>query len=198
MTKYCPDCGKETKGYGKRCASCARIESWKNRTEKMKSHLESLHSLFRTEKQLKTYSDNGLKYGPENFKKARKVAWELPRTKKQLKSVRKRYQIFQRAHASIYEKQFKKTLENENILFEWQEPIDFPKGSFINFTIADFLINKIIVEVDDLKHFYNPFRDFERDKICRKLGYKILRFTHKEIETDLKVCIKKVKEEILK
>ena len=119
---------------------------------------------------------------------------QAPKTEKQLENARKMGQASQKAHPSFYEKKFKKALEHENILFKWQVIIDFPEGSFIKFAIADFLVNKnMIVEIDGKTHQLDPSYDIERDEICKNLGYKILRFTHKEIEKDLKKCITTVK-----
>ena len=129
------------------------------------------------------------------------VKWREENPKKQVelgrktgqKTIKKRVQAAQKAQASEYEKLFKKALEDENILFEWQAIINVPKGSFKKFVVIDFLIDDIIVEIDGWKHLYNILSDKERDKICRKLGYTILRFTHEEIKINLKRCIESVK-----
>ena len=146
--------------------------------ENIKKAQEVAHKLPRNENQLEASRENGRKmgkvYGSENFKKAIKAS--------------------QINHPSIYEKQFKRALENKNIFFEWQKIINFPKESFIKFCIVDFFINsKIIVEIDGWSHNLDPSYDKERDKICKKLGFEVLRFTHDEIQNNLENCIEKIK-----
>ena len=147
----------------------------------------------------------GLISGPKNITKAQK----LPRTENQCESSRKNGQITgpenikkylqtcQRNNASIYEKQFKNALEDENILFEWQVIIDFPEENFLKFAVADFLVDSnIIIEIDGGTHQIDPSYDIRRDEICMNLGYTIFRFSHEDIKNHLDFCITKIKEEI--
>ena len=150
---------------------------------------------------------NGQKTGPINGSKTLQKLWENPPKtmiencrKNGLKTgpenIKKMFQVGLKSMASKYEKAFKKALETENIPFDWQIIIDFPEGSYIKFAIIDFLIGNLIVEIDDILHFYNPLRDLEHDEICKDLGYKVLRFTHDEIENNLEECLQKIKHEI--
>ena len=139
----------------------------------------------------KNHQEIGRKTGAKNLKEAWKNSSKIMISNSQQNS-KKWIQAGLKSNASKYEKSFKKALEDENILFEWQEPINFPEGSYIKFTVVDFLIGNLIVEIDDVSHYYNPIRDLERDKICMNLGYTIFRFTHKELN-NLKKCIKKIK-----
>ena len=113
------------------------------------------------------------------------------------KAIRQKYQASQKAHPSIYEKGFKKALEDENISFEWQEVIDFPERNFNKFAVVDFLINKnLIIEIDGSSHQIDPSYDIQRDEICLNLGYTIFRFSHEDIKNHLNFYIDRLKEVI--
>ena len=166
-------------------------------------------------KQYKQFAEEHLDTQKKMWRRAGlEISAKLPRTEKQIKAnlenikigqkvafnrgvVKKAIQSSQKAHSAIYEIPFKKMLEDENILFEWQKIIDFPNESFIKFCIADFLVDSnIIVEIDGNTHLIDPSYDIKRDAICENLGYKILRFTHEEIQNNFENCIKLLKEEI--
>jgi len=80
-----------------------------------------------------------------------------------------------------------KVLENKQMLgfqFNRQFPIDK--------YIVDFICRKIklIVEIDGYSHQFKYNIDIERDKLLSALGYRVLRFTEKEILNDLNNVIR--------
>ena len=122
---------------------------------------------------------------------------KLPATEKTKEAAKENFKKAQKAsqknHSSIYEKNFKLALENKNFEFESQKIIDFPAESFIKYCIVDFFVNpNLIVEVDGWSHGLDPTYDEKRDKICKELGFKVLRFTHEEVQNNLILCINKV------
>lgn len=85
-------------------------------------------------------------------------------------------------------------LTKENIDFVFQYPIRGKYGY-----VADFFIEsrKLIIECDG-EHWHKPKNDHDRKRnaVLLKQGYKILRFTGKQIKEDLQSCINKIMEEI--
>ena len=70
--------------------------------------------------------------------------------------------------------------------------LQFNRQFAIDKYIVDFICRKIklIIEIDGYSHQFKYDKDFERDKLLNALGYRILRFTEKEILTDLENVIR--------
>ncbi|MDT7891530.1 MAG: DUF559 domain-containing protein [Thermoproteota archaeon] len=91
-------------------------------------------------------------------------------------------------------------LKKHGINFTTQFPILIKK--YKKYVYVDFLIeNKLVVEVDGIKHFKSKARikkDIIKDKALRAKGYSILRFSDKEIfenpENVIEKIIEKMKE----
>jgi very-short-patch-repair endonuclease len=91
---------------------------------------------------------------------------------------------------SSLEIKFRDELKKANIEFKEQVPF---RGMFIDFVIKD----KIAVEVDGSFWHNKPenkARDIKKDKLLLENGFKVFRFTDKEINTDVKSCVDKVLE----
>lgn len=84
-------------------------------------------------------------------------------------------------------------LTKENISFAFQYPV---RGKYSY--VLDFFIEPNIVIECDGEHWHKPKNDHDRkrDAVLKKKGYKILRFTGKEIKENLQSCITKIMEEI--
>lgn len=84
-------------------------------------------------------------------------------------------------------------LTKENIPFAFQYPV---RGKYSY--VVDFFIEPNIVIECDGEAWHKPKNDHDRkrDAILKKKGYKILRFTGKQIKEDLQSCINKIMEEI--
>lgn len=95
----------------------------------------------------------------------------------------------------LYEK-----LKKEGIRFSSQKPILIKK--YKKHFIVDFLIeNKLVVEVDGIKHRRSKTRilkDKIKDKALRAKGYSILRIPDYEIIENLEECYKKIIEKLNK
>jgi very-short-patch-repair endonuclease len=65
--------------------------------------------------------------------------------------------------------------------------------------IVDFICRKakIIIEVDGYSHNFKFEADTQRDGHLAKLGYKVIRFTEKEIKNDLANVIKNIEHNVL-
>jgi very-short-patch-repair endonuclease len=64
--------------------------------------------------------------------------------------------------------------------------------------IADFLCwrHNLIIEIDGLIHEKRKEHDVHRDKYLRDHGFKILRITNEEVNSDLESVLKKVEHSI--
>ena len=71
----------------------------------------------------------------------------------------------------------------------------FRQQHVIEYFIADFvcLNKKIIIEVDGEVHDFQQERDKERDEILIDQGFNILRFSNKEIESNLEYVLEEIK-----
>ncbi len=71
----------------------------------------------------------------------------------------------------------------------------FRQQHVIEYFIADFvcLNKKLIIEVDGEVHTFQQERDKERDEILIDQGFKILRFSNKEIESNLEYVLEEIK-----
>ena len=78
-------------------------------------------------------------------------------------------------------------LDKNNIKYKEQQRI----GKYF----PDFIIKNIIVECDG-EHWHNKEYDEIRDSFLITQGYKVLRFTSKEIKSNINKCINKIKNTI--
>ncbi len=64
--------------------------------------------------------------------------------------------------------------------------------------IVDFICRKLklIIEIDGYSHNFKYNKDVERDSDLNKLGYKVLRFTEREVKYDLDNVIRSIEYEI--
>jgi len=91
-------------------------------------------------------------------------------------------------------------LQKRKINFTTQFPILIKK--YKKYVIVDFLIeNRLVVEVDGIKHFKSKARikkDEIKDKALRAKGYSILRFSDIEIYENIDEVVKKIEEKLKK
>ncbi len=82
--------------------------------------------------------------------------------------------------------------------FYRQHPIFHDITGKETFFIADFYChqNKLIIELDGEYHKYRLTEDLERTDILKSLGLKVLRFKNREVEEDIDLVLKRIKEEI--
>jgi very-short-patch-repair endonuclease len=89
---------------------------------------------------------------------------------------------------SSLEIKMKEELIRRNIEFKEQVPF---KGLFLDFVLP----NNIVIEVDG-EYWHNlpenKARDQRKDKLLKQDGYKLFRFTDKQINTDIKLCVDKI------
>ena len=78
--------------------------------------------------------------------------------------------------------------------------VKFRKQHIIDFYIPDFvaLSIKLIIEVDGKIHLYQKKKDAERTRRLQLMGFSIIRFTNKEVESDIENVVEKIKKEIKK
>ena len=76
--------------------------------------------------------------------------------------------------------------------------VKFRRQHIIEFYISDFvaLSIKLIIEVDGKIHLKQQAKDEERTRRLELLGYKIIRFTNEEVEKNIDVVIKVIKENV--
>ena len=76
--------------------------------------------------------------------------------------------------------------------------VKFRRQHIIDFYIPDFvaLSIKLIVEVDGSIHLKQKIEDQERTKRLGMLGFKVIRFTNEEVESDIENVLGKISEEI--
>ena len=82
-------------------------------------------------------------------------------------------------------------LSHRHIRFEWQAPIpiNHPTNPKIQYFIADFRFNSLIVEVDGPHHLKREAKDQLRDQLLREEGYQVLRLP-------AEMCLKKPAEAV--
>jgi len=89
-------------------------------------------------------------------------------------------------------------LLKNNLNFITQFPILIKK--YKKYVIVDFLIeNKLVVEVDGIKHFKSKKRmikDEIKDKALRSKGFVVLRFKDEEVINNIDQVINKIKEKL--
>ena len=73
--------------------------------------------------------------------------------------------------------------------------VKFRRQHVIETFIPDFvaLSIKLIVEVDGKIHLKQKHRDKERTEFLEMMGYKVIRFTNEEVESDIDEVIRKIK-----
>ncbi|MCK5153185.1 MAG: endonuclease domain-containing protein [Spirochaetales bacterium] len=96
-----------------------------------------------------------------------------------------------RANPTRTEKILWEKLKNKQI------GIKFRQQHVINKFIVDFCSIKsaLIIEVDGAIHKNQKEADAERTRILEKEGYKVIRFTNKEIFYEIDTVVKKIREE---
>ena len=84
-----------------------------------------------------------------------------------------------------------------NKKFYRQYPIFHDINGKETFFIADFFCfeESLAVELDGEYHQYRLTEDLERTDVLKILGLKVIRFTNKEVEQNIKLVLDKLKEE---
>lgn len=97
--------------------------------------------------------------------------------------------MIRRGFVSKPERMMRQALADASVSARWQYRI----GRFF----ADFAIieARVVVEVDGL-YWHDPVRDAERDAFMDHRGWRVLRFTDKQVLADLPACIAVICEEI--
>lgn len=90
------------------------------------------------------------------------------------KSILKERALNMRINPTKSEKRFAELLEINNIPFKQQYVI----GNYI----ADFVVNKTVIELDGSSHIGREIYDQIRDSNIRSLGFKVIRVLNSEIE----------------
>ncbi len=88
-------------------------------------------------------------------------------------------------------------LQNKKILgkkFLRQFPIFHDITGIETFYIADFYCHssRLIIEIDGKIHRFRINADNDRSKILNFMGYKIIRFSNEEVETEIYNVVKKI------
>ena len=107
-----------------------------------------------------------------------------------------------RKNQTSVEKELWGYLRNKNFFdskFYRQYIIHFSYENLNRFFIADFYChrNKLIIELDGKIHDFQEDYDKLREYILNKLDYKIIRFNNKDINTNIEMCLKKIKENLI-
>ncbi|MBI2417809.1 MAG: endonuclease domain-containing protein [Ignavibacteriales bacterium] len=79
-----------------------------------------------------------------------------------------------------------------------QHPVYYEDEGKTSFYIADFLITEanLIIEIDGEIHNYQVTEDKRREEILNNLGFKVIRFTNKQINEEIKAVLKAIEEEL--
>ncbi len=74
----------------------------------------------------------------------------------------------------------------------------FRRQHIIDIYIVDFVCikKKLVIEVDGVVHKFQKARDFIRDKRLEDLGFNVLRFPNRQVDTKLKTVLEKIKESL--
>lgn len=94
----------------------------------------------------------------------------------------------------------RQTIQEEKLWLELRNRklgVKFRRQHSIGYYIADFFCyeKRLVVEIDGNQHYSvsNIEYDKDRDSILDGFGYRVLRITNREIETDLQKVILKIK-----
>ena len=92
----------------------------------------------------------------------------------------------------------------ELVLWEYlrnnKQGVKFRRQHIIDFYIPDFvaLSIKLIIEVDGKIHLWKRKEDAERTKRLAVIGYKVIRFTNEEVESEIEKVLSRIRKEIKK
>jgi very-short-patch-repair endonuclease len=106
-----------------------------------------------------------------------------------------------RKNSTQTEKIFWETVRNRKLegkKFNRQFPIYYDLHGKESFYIADFYCHelKLVVEIDGGYHERQKDYDKHRTEVINELGLSVIRFTNKEIESNLDICLTKLKEKL--
>ena len=118
--------------------------------------------------------------------------------KKSVAEAAKRLCRYLRRRSTLSEQLFWQAVRNRKVLgkkFLRQFPIFFEYMGEETFFIADFYCheNRLVVEIDGKNHDYQKEYDELRTYIINDLGIEVVRFPNKEIETDVKKVLQKLR-----
>lgn len=97
------------------------------------------------------------------------------------------YVMAQKGYETSIERKMRLALEEINIEFEIQHPID---GYWADFAILE---KKLVIEVDG-EFWHDPEQDAERDANLAKLGWTTLRFGENRVNDDIGSCVAEILE----
>lgn len=82
--------------------------------------------------------------------------------------------------------------------FYRQYPIFFDYEGKETFYVADFYCHekKLVVEIDGKIHDFRPRQDSYRSAILKMQGIRVIRFTNEQVESQLDIVLKQLKEEL--
>ncbi|MDP7247177.1 MAG: endonuclease domain-containing protein [Candidatus Peribacteraceae bacterium] len=114
-----------------------------------------------------------------------------------------KYRFYKKRKCKFTKKLRRKMTPEEKILWKELRNRNFSDTKFrrqvnIGPYIADFLCwrHNLIIEIDGLIHEKRKEHDVHRDKYLRDHGFKILRITNEEVNSDLESVLKKVEHSI--